>query len=338
MDPTLHHHEFDSPWKNIISSYFEQFMIFFFPKVAIDIDWSVPPISLDKELESLIRTNRRGRQIVDKLMQVVLLNGEQVAILIHIEVQGTREHHFEQRMFNYWCAIRLHYDLDVFSCAILTDRHFYWRPKTFRKSMWTTQVQFEFPTVKILDYQNQMRGLEKHTNPFALAVLAHLKTLHTSPDDPQRADFKFQLFRILYEKKYSRTMILEFMAFLDWVILLIPVLDEQFTNALSQFEKENQMEYIPSWSRSTYQQAYKEGRQDGHNKGLEEGREKGLFEGRIVIQNGILATLTAKFGPVREDIKTSILAIEDLSRLQELIVFASTSDSLSQFESAFFED
>ena len=32
--------DFDSPWKDLLEKYFQQFMEFFFPKAATDIDWS----------------------------------------------------------------------------------------------------------------------------------------------------------------------------------------------------------------------------------------------------------------------------------------------------------
>jgi len=42
--------DYDSPWKNILESYFEEFMQFFFPDAAKDIDWSPGYEFWDKEL------------------------------------------------------------------------------------------------------------------------------------------------------------------------------------------------------------------------------------------------------------------------------------------------
>ncbi len=33
-------HDFDSPWKDILEEFFQEFMLFFFPKAHADIDWS----------------------------------------------------------------------------------------------------------------------------------------------------------------------------------------------------------------------------------------------------------------------------------------------------------
>ncbi|CAN2045015.1 hypothetical protein GMMP1_140060 [Candidatus Magnetomoraceae bacterium gMMP-1] len=42
--------DFDSPWKNILNQYFEQFIKFFFPVIGMEIDWTKKPVFLDKEL------------------------------------------------------------------------------------------------------------------------------------------------------------------------------------------------------------------------------------------------------------------------------------------------
>ena len=45
--------KYDSPWKTIIERHFRAFLAFFFPEIEQAIDWTRPPQSLDKELESL---------------------------------------------------------------------------------------------------------------------------------------------------------------------------------------------------------------------------------------------------------------------------------------------
>jgi hypothetical protein len=43
----------DSPWKQILRGYLHDAMNFFFPEVSKLIDWQIPPVFLDKELEQL---------------------------------------------------------------------------------------------------------------------------------------------------------------------------------------------------------------------------------------------------------------------------------------------
>ncbi|MHC5615521.1 MAG: hypothetical protein ACYTXA_32265 [Nostoc sp.] len=43
--------EFDSPWKQILQLYFQDFMQFFFPQAHEEIDWRWGNELLDKELQ-----------------------------------------------------------------------------------------------------------------------------------------------------------------------------------------------------------------------------------------------------------------------------------------------
>jgi hypothetical protein len=47
--------EYDSPWKEALDVYFEQFLAFFFPLVHRDVDWSRGYEILDKELQQVVR-------------------------------------------------------------------------------------------------------------------------------------------------------------------------------------------------------------------------------------------------------------------------------------------
>lgn len=46
--------DYDSAWKEAIARYLADFLLFFFPRIAEDIDWSRPPKFLDKELYRLL--------------------------------------------------------------------------------------------------------------------------------------------------------------------------------------------------------------------------------------------------------------------------------------------
>ena len=59
--------EFDTPWKDILQRYFEEFILFFFPQAHIEIDWTRAPEFLDKELQQVVRDAELGKRLVDKL-------------------------------------------------------------------------------------------------------------------------------------------------------------------------------------------------------------------------------------------------------------------------------
>jgi hypothetical protein len=100
--------------------------------------------------------------------------------------------------------------------------------------------------IKLLDYESRWEALEASTNPFAIAVMAHLKTKETRRDAESRKDWKLRLTRGLYEKGYGRQDILNLFRFLDWLMELPEELKQAFRTELSTYEQERQMPYITS--------------------------------------------------------------------------------------------
>jgi hypothetical protein len=54
--------KYDSPWKDILEIYFENFLDFFFPDIHLAIDWNQPIEFLNKELKQVTRDAKVGRR------------------------------------------------------------------------------------------------------------------------------------------------------------------------------------------------------------------------------------------------------------------------------------
>ena len=68
--------------------FLQPFIALCFPRVAAEVDWSIPPEFLDTELQEVVRDADLGKQRVDKLIRVQLLDGREEWVLIHVEVQA----------------------------------------------------------------------------------------------------------------------------------------------------------------------------------------------------------------------------------------------------------
>src|ERR687885_466022 len=68
--------EYDTPWKDALESYFEEFIAFFFPQAHRDIDWTQGYEFLDKELQQVVRDAELGKRLVDKLVKIYRTGGE----------------------------------------------------------------------------------------------------------------------------------------------------------------------------------------------------------------------------------------------------------------------
>ncbi len=135
--------DWDTPWKEALELYFAEFLQFFFPWIHDNIDWSKPCEFLDKELQQVIRDAERGRRLVDKLVKVWRLNGEETWVLIHLEIQGQQDIAFPKRMYVYHYRIEDRYDRPVVSLAVLTDDQAHWRPHQYTFELWGCRVSLK---------------------------------------------------------------------------------------------------------------------------------------------------------------------------------------------------
>jgi hypothetical protein len=80
--------DYDSPWKEALDVYFESFMELCFPAIHNDINWLKGYESLDVELKEVIRDAEIGNRLADKLVKVWLTSGQEVVMLVHVEIQS----------------------------------------------------------------------------------------------------------------------------------------------------------------------------------------------------------------------------------------------------------
>jgi hypothetical protein len=248
---------------------------------------------LDQELQQVVRDAELGKRLTDKLVKVWKLSGEETWVLIHIEIQSQEEGLFGDRMFVYYYRLWDKYQRAVVSLAILGDDRDGWRPQHYETELWGCRVQFDFPIIKLLDYESRWAELEESRNPFAIAVMAHLKTKETRNDAHARKEWKFRLTRRLYEQGYERQDILNLFRFIDWILELPEGLKQEFRAELKQYEQERQMPYVTSIERM--------------------GREEGREEERIVIQTTIALNMLRENFPLDQISRLTDLTIAQLT-------------------------
>ena len=304
---------FDSPWKEVVEIYLPEFIAFFFPKAHNAIDWSKGFEFLDQELQQVARDAELGKRFVDKLVKVFLKDGQETWILLHIEIQSQYEQNFAERIYVYNYRIYDKYRRNVVSLVVLGDDSAHWRPSEFGSKLFGCEIQFTFPSVKLLDFAQDSQPLADDANPFAVVVLAHLTANETRKNQQARFQGKLSLTRRLYRQGFSRQDILNLYRFIDWVMGLPEQLEQDFLEEVRQFEEENRMPYITNAERL------------GIKQGIQQGMQR---EGA----NLVLRQLNRRFGSVASDIEPQIrqLSVEQLEDLGEaLLDFATEQDLLN---------
>jgi Putative transposase, YhgA-like len=306
--------EFDGPWKNALQLYLQAFLEFFFPDIGADIDWQRGYESLDKEMQKIARRAKIGKLLADKLFKVCLKDGSEHWLLIHIEIQGEYDKDLAERMFRYNVAAYQMYNKSVISLAALCDDRAEWRPTTFRYGMWGCKAELIFRIAKLLDYGNDVAGLEASDNPFAAVVLANCKAIETRHDPANRKVWKLRVIKGLYGRNWTKDQILLLFVMIDSMMGLPKDLAKAFDAELADFEEERKVRYVTSIERH------------GIQKGLEKGRE----EGRKAAVESIGLALDAKFGSSSIELMPKVRRVSSLAKLRKLVRSLKKADTLDE--------
>lgn len=314
--------EYDSPWKAIIERFFPDFMYFFFPKIFQEIYWEKGYEFLETELKKITRDAEIGKRIADKLVKISLNDGTEAWVYIHIEIQGYLDVHFESRMFIYNRRIREKYNKEVVSLAILCDDNPSYRPHEYTESRWGCDLKFSFPIVKLIDYGNNWDRLEQNDNVFAVVVMVHLKSIEVKQND-QKKLWKMKLVRSLYKREWDRAIIIELLAFIDWVIALPKDMEKEFLYELQQFEQEQKMQYVTSYEKIWIEK----GMEQGVQQGVQQGMQQGMQQGEAVL---LLHLMKKKFGILSKDMEIRIEQADSKQLLawSENVLTANTVDEV----------
>ncbi|TDO10522.1 MULTISPECIES: hypothetical protein [Halomonas] len=161
--------DFDSPWKEALEHYFPQFLQLLKPEMYRDIDWQRPHEFLDKELQQVVRDTEAGRRHTDKLVKVFTLDGSETWVLIHVEVQGRADRHFNARMYRYFYRLQDKYpQRRIANLAILTNQAHHQSIGHYEQQLWQTRLVFSFPVVNL-----------QHMRDDRVMIATHLRTVPT---------------------------------------------------------------------------------------------------------------------------------------------------------------
>jgi hypothetical protein len=211
-----------------------------------------------------------------------------------------KEGGFPKRMYVYNYRIFDRHNREVISLAILADEDANWRPDHFGYGRWGFHTEIRFPVVKLLDYAPHWQALEVDPNPFAVVVLAHLKTLETRHAPADRHTWKLRLVKGLYERGMEAEHVRRLFRFIDWVMDLPPALDKLFWEEIHRYDEEKKMPFMTTPERF--------------------GRMEGLLK-------GIEVSLRLKFGPAGNQLVPEIKEINDVAVLEAILDGIETAGS-----------
>ncbi len=237
----------------------------------------------------MVQDAELGTRFVDRLVRVTEHCGDESLIYIHVEVQGTKQAEFAERMFVYNYRIFDRYKRPVASLAVLADEHKMWKPASYGFSVLGCRHTLEFPVAKLTDYEDQLDELLASDNAFGWITAAHILTQKTRTEDKERYNAKLRLLRILYERHWDKQRVINLFNVIDWLMQLPELLNNQVWQELETIEEREKVQYITSVERI------------GMAKGMAEGVAKGIAKGIAKGESRILKRqLERRFGLLPE--------------------------------------
>ena len=271
--------EYDSPWKNMLEDFFPQFLAFFFPSAAKEIDWPRGFEFRETELQKVSRDAAVGKLLVDKLIRVNRKARSDGRVHLHIEIQGNRQGSFPRRVFHYYTRLAHLLGGQVVSLVVLADMQPRWRPNRYETALWGQHLRWTFPMVKITDYLDEWEQLESDPNPFATVVRAHLKAKQTGRDIEDRYAWKLRLIKQLYNRQKPKAEFVALFNFIDWVLDLPENLEKRIEREILEIEEEMNVDYVSTIERRAEARGIALGEAKGEARGIALGEAKGEARG-----------------------------------------------------------
>ena len=243
---------YDQAFKELISTFFIEFLDLFLPEFAATID---PTSVTFLQQEYFVDLVEGEEKIVDLLAEVKLA-GEDATILIHLEPQSTSQTIFPQRLFFYFARLHQKHLKPIYPIAVFS----YDKPKKAAKTSYTVG----FPHLKVLEFNfaaiqlNQLdwRDYLAQSNPVAAALMSKMKIAKND-----RPKVKAECLRLLVTLKLDPAKSRLISKFVDSYLRLDVKEEEIFQSEIDRMgmnQKEEIMQTMTSWE----------------EKGMEKGMEK----------------------------------------------------------------
>jgi hypothetical protein len=275
----------DRLFKELLQTFFKEFMELFFPQVCFAIDFSHMTF-LSEELFTDVAGGATGR--VDVLIETRLMgedddNGDdfdetdKALIVVHLEPQSYYQSNFSERMFLYFSKLYEKYRRRILPIAIFSHDRDVQEPDCMTLSFPFLKVMtFHYFTVQ-LSMCNWRTFLDKD-NPVAAALLSSM-----GYNKSERVMVKLEFLRIMTKMQLDPARMKMLTVFFETYLQLTAAESIQLQENIERLypqEEEKLMEWMTSWEKEGMIKGKEEGLQEGLLKGKQEGKREGIQESK----------------------------------------------------------
>ncbi|MED0656903.1 Rpn family recombination-promoting nuclease/putative transposase [Anoxybacillus ayderensis] len=287
----------DRLFKELITTFFEEFLLLFFPHVHEHIDFQHVSF-LSEELFTDVTEGEKYR--VDLLVETKL-KGEDSLIIVHIENQSYVQPSFPERMFIYFSRLFEKYRKRMLPIAVFSYDSLRNEPSSFTLQFpFFDVLQFRFLTVELR--KQNWRDYIRHDNPIAAALLSKM-----GYTESERVELKKQFLRMIVRMELDEAKQRLLIGFFETYVNLSDEEEQQLRNEVNEMEtkeKEQVLELIISYEKKALE------------KGLKEGVERGLQQGLQQEKRQIAKKMLAKGYDVQTIHELTELSLEEIEMLK----------------------
>lgn len=162
----IHH---DQLFKELIHTFFSDFLELFFPEVHLHIDFSsIKPLSNEMFTDMIEGESRKADIVIE-----TKLKGQDTLIIIHVEPQSYGQANFNDRMYQYFSLLYNKYRKSILPIAVFSyDEHRYEQNEFTIKFPFFHVLTFNFLMVELR--KMNWRDYIQSKNPVAAALLSKM--------------------------------------------------------------------------------------------------------------------------------------------------------------------
>ncbi|MBD2458520.1 Rpn family recombination-promoting nuclease/putative transposase [Nostoc sp. FACHB-87] len=242
----------DRLFKELLSTFFVEFLDLFLPQVASQIDRDSIQF-LPQEVFTDVTSGEKKE--IDLLAQV-RYQGQETCFLIHVENQSYTKKEFAKRMFKYFARLHEKYDLPIYPVVIFSfDEPKRPEPQNYRVRFGDFNVlEFQFAAIQL--NRLSWRDFLTQPNPVAAALMAKMNI-----PKQERPQVKAECLRLLATLRLDPARMQLISGFVDTYLRLDAAEEQAFQAAIDTMgltQQEEIMEIVTSWEEKAAQKTKRE--------------------------------------------------------------------------------
>ncbi|OXS62630.1 transposase [Cohnella sp. CIP 111063] len=261
----------DRLYKELLQTFFREFMELFFPKISSAIDYSHVKF-LSEEVFSDLAGGTTER--VDLVIETVLLEDcglghgpeSKALIIVHLEPQSYYQETFPERMFLYSSKLFEKYRRRILPIAIFSHSRQAYEPSRFGWMFpFLNVMTFKYFSIQLR--KKKWRRFIRTDNPVAAALLSSM-----GYNKKERVAVKFEFLRMVTRLQLDPARMKLLTVFFESYLQLTAAENERLIKKIDRtnlIEEAALMEWMTSWE--------KKGREEGIREGIREGIKEGIM-------------------------------------------------------------